>query len=66
MNNFNIGDLVEIKDQYKDGYAKDLTSSLGIIVEFCKDNTRAKVLYPSRENKILLYLYLVEKVTENA
>lgn len=66
MNNFNIGDLVEIKDQYKDGYAKDLTNSLGIIVEFCKDNTRAKVLYPSRENKILLYLYLVEKVTENA
>ena len=66
MNNFSLGDLVEIKDQYKDGYAKDLVNSVGVIVEFRKDDTRAKVLYPSRENKILLYLYLLQKVTKNA
>tara|TARA_B100000131_G_scaffold231668_1_gene223492 strand:- start:967 stop:1167 length:201 start_codon:yes stop_codon:yes gene_type:complete len=66
MNSFNLGDLVEIKQRYKNGYASDLSNSQGLIVEFCKDDKRVKVLYPSRDNKILLYLYLLEKVVKNA
>ena len=52
MNSFNLGDLVEIKQRYKNGYASDLSNSQGLIVEFCKDDKRVKVLYPSRDNKI--------------
>ena len=63
---FKAGDLVEIKKRYKSGYSADLSEAVGLIVEFCKDNKRVKVLYPSRDNKILLYLYLLEKVTKNA
>ena len=63
---FKIGDIIEIKQKYKNGYASDITNSIGLIVEICKNNKKAKVLYPTRGNKIGLFLHLLRKVTKNA